>query len=87
MGPNVDWETHLRKGIRGGTVKEIVGILEQTLGKPVLLEPDRLGIKIVLTSGSKDLVPAEYHIQEGLLMAYSKFSGVLPGLNWFRTCH
>ena len=45
MGPNVDWETLLRKGIRGGTVKEIVGILEQTLGKPVLLEPDRLGIK------------------------------------------
>jgi len=40
-----NWETLLRKGIRGATAKEIIKILSGTSQKPVLLEPDRLGIK------------------------------------------
>jgi len=39
------WETLLRRGIRGGTAKEIIKILSRTSQKPVLLEPDRIGIK------------------------------------------
>jgi ubiquinone/menaquinone biosynthesis C-methylase UbiE len=43
-----DWETLLRRGIRGGTVKEIVGILAGR-GRPVLLEPlGRIGDRIDL---------------------------------------
>jgi 2-polyprenyl-3-methyl-5-hydroxy-6-metoxy-1,4-benzoquinol methylase len=34
------WETLLRRGIRGATVREVLGILE-TRGRPVLLEPAR----------------------------------------------
>jgi SAM-dependent methyltransferase len=44
-GPDANWDTLLREGIRGGTAKEIVGILEQTPDKPILLQPDRLGVK------------------------------------------
>lgn len=36
--PEEDWETLLRRGIRGGTVPEVLGILREC-GKPVLLEP------------------------------------------------
>lgn len=43
--PDESWETLLRKGIRGGTVKGIMQILNTTSQKPILLEPKRLGIK------------------------------------------
>lgn len=39
------WETLLRKGIRGGTAKEIMKILNKTYRTPILMEPGRLGIK------------------------------------------
>ena len=43
-----DWETLLRRGIRGGTVKEILEILARH-GRPVLLEPlERIGDRIDL---------------------------------------
>lgn len=45
VDPNINWETLLRQGIRGGTVKQIVAILKQTPRKPVLLRPNRLGIE------------------------------------------
>ena len=37
-------ESMLRRGIRGGTANEIVGILEQQERRPHLLEPHRLGM-------------------------------------------
>jgi len=40
-----EWETMLRKGIRGGSIKEIITILSRTSQKPLLLKPKRLGIK------------------------------------------
>ena len=46
--PHEDWETLLRRGIRGATVPEIMGILRRN-GAPVLLEPRReLGDRIDL---------------------------------------
>jgi len=39
------WEALLRAGIRGGTVKETMGILNRIRQEPILLEPERLGIK------------------------------------------
>ncbi len=33
------WETLLRRGIRGGSVKEIIGILNKSSPKPLLLKP------------------------------------------------
>lgn len=40
------WEVLLRKGIRGGTIGEILGILKKTKhSPPVLLNPTRLGIR------------------------------------------
>lgn len=42
IGKNASWETLLRDGIRGGTVSEITNILREC-GKPVVLEPNRLG--------------------------------------------
>lgn len=39
------WEVLLRRGIRGGTVPEIMRFLSATPHKPVLLRPSRLGIK------------------------------------------
>lgn len=43
--PDDSWEALLRKGICGATVKEIMAALSKTPYKPVLLEPERLGIK------------------------------------------
>ncbi|MCJ7674864.1 MAG: class I SAM-dependent methyltransferase [Sedimentisphaerales bacterium] len=45
VSPDDDWETLLRRGIRGGTVQQIMKILRATSYEPVLLEPDRPGIK------------------------------------------
>ncbi len=42
---DVTWEVLLRRGIRGGTEREIMGILSRAGGKPVLLSPNRLGCK------------------------------------------
>ena len=39
------WDTMCRNGIRGGSVKEILGLLPEADGRPILLEPHRLGIK------------------------------------------
>jgi len=40
-----NWETLLRKGIRGSNVREIYKILQNTPQKPILLQPQRLGLK------------------------------------------
>lgn len=39
------WPELLRKGIRGGTVREIMGILNQRGRRAELLEPSRLGVR------------------------------------------
>ena len=39
------WDTMCRNGIRGGSVTEILGLLPAADGRPILLEPHRLGIK------------------------------------------
>jgi len=39
------WTTLLRKGIRGGSLKEILNILSTSEYKPILMDPSRLGIK------------------------------------------
>jgi 2-polyprenyl-3-methyl-5-hydroxy-6-metoxy-1,4-benzoquinol methylase len=39
------WEDLLRKGIRGGSIQEILGNLDNCRNRPVLLEPSRLGVK------------------------------------------
>lgn len=49
--PDDDWETLLREGIRGGTIREILGILA-TCGSPALLAPrDSVGDRIDLWYG------------------------------------
>jgi SAM-dependent methyltransferase len=50
--PHEDWKTLLRRGIRGGTVPEVLGILSKS-GKPVLLRPaKRVGDRIDLWYGT-----------------------------------
>lgn len=40
-----NWPTLMRKGIRGGTVREIIGILEGTGGSPELMAPSMLDVQ------------------------------------------
>ena len=42
--PGETWDALLRRGIRGGTPREILGILRGEPGRPLLLEPRRSGI-------------------------------------------
>ncbi|MFC1845595.1 class I SAM-dependent methyltransferase [Candidatus Dependentiae bacterium] len=42
---NDSWPVLLRKGIRGGSCKEILGILRKTEQQPLLLKPSQLGVK------------------------------------------
>jgi SAM-dependent methyltransferase len=42
---NNTWEGLLRKGIRGGSIHEILKNLNKCRNRPVLLEPSRLGVK------------------------------------------
>jgi hypothetical protein len=50
--PHEDWNTLLRRGIRGGTVPEVLAILSKS-GKPVLLRPaKRVGDRIDLWYGT-----------------------------------
>ncbi len=41
---NQSWTELLRKGIRGGRIKEILSILSRCSGTPVLLNPSRFGV-------------------------------------------
>jgi len=42
---NHNWDELLRAGIRGGSIGEIIKILKNTSYKPVLLNPERLGVE------------------------------------------
>jgi len=42
---NYTWETLLKLGIRGSSVKEIMRILSDSSYKPILMNPSRLGVK------------------------------------------
>jgi hypothetical protein len=42
---NNNWKELLRKGIRGGSVKEILSILTRCPAIPILLSPSRFGMK------------------------------------------
>lgn len=52
---NRDWDTLLKMGIRGGSIREIMKILSKEEEKPVLLTPERSGMKDRI-----DLWRAEY---------------------------
>jgi 2-polyprenyl-3-methyl-5-hydroxy-6-metoxy-1,4-benzoquinol methylase len=41
---NADWNSMLRNGIRGASVREIINILNRCVAQPVLLEPKREGV-------------------------------------------
>lgn len=45
VGREDSWEMMQRNGIRGGSVKEIMSLLPADYGEPILLKPERLGIK------------------------------------------
>jgi SAM-dependent methyltransferase len=45
IGRRATWETMLRDGIRGGTVREIMRLIPQTGGKPLLLRPNQSGMR------------------------------------------
>lgn len=45
VGRDESWETLLRKGIRGGTVREILRFLSEGEGHSILLEPHHLGLR------------------------------------------
>jgi 2-polyprenyl-3-methyl-5-hydroxy-6-metoxy-1,4-benzoquinol methylase len=42
---NKSWTELLRRGIRGGSVKEVLNILSRSPQKPILLSPSRFGMK------------------------------------------
>jgi 2-polyprenyl-3-methyl-5-hydroxy-6-metoxy-1,4-benzoquinol methylase len=42
---NEKWENLLRKGIRGGTAKDIISLLEKASDHPLLLEPQLQGVR------------------------------------------
>jgi 2-polyprenyl-3-methyl-5-hydroxy-6-metoxy-1,4-benzoquinol methylase len=42
---NDDWQTLLRAGIRGGSVREITGLLSMDAFEPMVLVPSKLGLK------------------------------------------
>lgn len=48
IGWDDSWEMMQRNGIRGGSVREILGLLPAADGRPVLVEPRRLGIESAL---------------------------------------
>jgi SAM-dependent methyltransferase len=45
VSPDASWPGLLRKGIRGGTTREIMGILNRDGRKAELLKPSRFGVK------------------------------------------
>lgn len=49
ISKDMDWETLLRKGIRGGTAREVIGILQCAGGSPALIAPaEHIGDRIDL---------------------------------------
>jgi ubiquinone/menaquinone biosynthesis C-methylase UbiE len=67
VGPDDDWQKLLREGIRGGTVREILGILAAS-GSPALLEPRKeAGDRIDLWR--RTLSPRHGRLKDGIWMS------------------
>lgn len=67
VGRNADWQTLLREGIRGGTVRELLGLLA-TGGSSALLEPRKnVGDRIDLWRAS--LSPRHAWLKDGIWMS------------------
>lgn len=80
VNPDSTWESLLRRGIRGGTVREITGILRETCAKPVLLKPGKLGsrdrIDLWFRLSSAARLPASKKALATVLKALSAATGV-----------
>jgi len=76
------WETLLRRGIRGGTEQEILGILSKAgTGEPSLLEPSRNGLRDRIDLWFSALAPGRYRAFKltirGLLKLFKQASGII----------
>jgi 2-polyprenyl-3-methyl-5-hydroxy-6-metoxy-1,4-benzoquinol methylase len=80
VGRNEGWEALLRKGIRGGTVREILRLLSKEEGRPISLEPRRLGLRdrvdlwYFMTDRNK--MPMEKSLIRLLMKALKSVTGV-----------
>ena len=78
--PEESWETLLRMGIRGGTVKEIMRILNRTSQRPILLKPERLGIQdqsdIWYKASSARRLPATKRLMIFSMRIFKRITGI-----------
>lgn len=84
---NCSWPTLLRKGIRGGSVREIITILKNNTCPPILLTPSKLGLKdridmwYAVSSKSRHLVIKKFLLQLFKLIKISTGLIFLPTLS------
>lgn len=75
------WETLLRRGIRGGTENEILGILEKDFkGEPVLLEPSQKNLKDRIDLWHSQLNQENHRAVKRLLKSFLKTVRALSGV-------
>lgn len=71
-----------RKGIRGGSIREIMGILENTTDKPILMEPSRLGYSDKIDLWSADSTYVKYPAIKRLLKLLFKTTKFVFGVTF-----
>lgn len=75
------WELLLRRGIRGGTTNEIITILSRGSGKPILLEPNRLGIKDQIDLWYKESRSIRFPIIKKIMFFIMRIFKFFTGIN------
>jgi 2-polyprenyl-3-methyl-5-hydroxy-6-metoxy-1,4-benzoquinol methylase len=74
--PEETWNTLLRRGIRGGTDREILHILNTTSQKPILLEPERMGIRNRIELWHSLSSPRLFAVKKALLICLKAFKSI-----------
>ncbi|MBA2621199.1 MAG: class I SAM-dependent methyltransferase [Acidobacteria bacterium] len=75
------WETLLRRGIRGGTENEILGILEKNFkNKPILLEPSQKNLKDRIDLWHSQLNQKNHRTIKRLLKSFLKTVRAVSGV-------
>jgi len=77
---NQNWDELLRKGIRGGTVSEIMGIINQNSNNSTLLRPSRLKIKDRIDLWYFESGNDQYVVLKKLILISTKLIRIITGV-------
>jgi 2-polyprenyl-3-methyl-5-hydroxy-6-metoxy-1,4-benzoquinol methylase len=80
FGDRPDWPTMLRKGIRGGSVAEIVRMLGTPVGAVTVLRPERIGVRDSIDLWYRSAATTREGTQKRMIHAFCRVLKAVTGI-------